>query len=84
MYFQTTKSSEFILVQLDRSLTFPSVDYITDVIGKQAVRHRKNGLPIVIDCHHIQFADFTAAMVIIILIQHHFTLPVRLNIGGRR
>lgn len=62
---QTSKSSEFILVQLDRSLTFPSVDYITDVIGKQANRYGKQGLPIVIDCHHIQFADFTAAMVIL-------------------
>ncbi|CAG7833194.1 unnamed protein product [Allacma fusca] len=60
----TTRNSQFILVQLDRSLTFPSVDYITDVVGKAALRYGNKTTPIVIDCHHIQFADFTAATAI--------------------
>lgn len=48
---------------MDRSLTYPSVDYITDIVLEST--HVWGGLtaPIVIDCHHIQFVDFTAAKV---------------------
>jgi len=57
----TTKQTEFILVELDRSLTFPSVEYIRYVITKSSSSWGKNTLPMVVDCNHIQFADFTAA-----------------------
>ncbi|CAG7668207.1 unnamed protein product [Allacma fusca] len=58
---ETSTGIEFMLVDLDRSLTFPSVDYITYEITKTAKRWGTSKTPIVIDCHHIQFADYTAA-----------------------
>jgi anti-anti-sigma regulatory factor len=60
-WFQTGKQTEFILVELDRSLTFPSVEYIRYVITKSSKAWGQNSIPMVVDCHHIQFADFTAA-----------------------
>jgi len=50
---------------MDRSLTYPSVDYVTDVVMKAVSRWSNNITPIVVDCHHIQFVDFTAAEVIL-------------------
>lgn len=46
----------------DRSLTFPSVTYIRYVISKASKVWGQNQLPVVINCLHIQFADYTAAV----------------------
>lgn len=54
-YMQTTNSTEFILIQLDRSLTFPSVEYIRYIVTK-ASNSGKNKLPLVIDCHHVSLS----------------------------
>ncbi|XP_021956171.1 sodium-independent sulfate anion transporter [Folsomia candida] len=58
---ETSSGRGFCLIVLDRSLTFPSVDYSTYEISKASSRYANQRTPIVIDCHHIQFADFTAA-----------------------
>lgn len=60
---ETLDSNKFVLIQLDRSLTFPSVDYITYEITKAGLRFADSNTPIVIDCRHIQFADYTAGVV---------------------
>lgn len=61
MNVQTSCSNEFLIVELDRSLTFPSVEYIRYVISKSSMSWGENRLPMVVDFNHIQFADYTAA-----------------------
>lgn len=63
LIFQTAHGSKFILVELDRSLVFPCVEYTRYVIMKSGNVWAKNDLPVVVDCQFIQFADFTAAKV---------------------
>jgi MFS superfamily sulfate permease-like transporter len=58
---ETSTGIEFILVDLDRSLSFPSVEYTRYVLMKAGTNWAKNRLPVVLDCQHIQFADYTAA-----------------------
>lgn len=53
-------------ILLDRSLTFPSVDYISNQIIKAARDWASTDTPIVIDCHHIHYGDFSAAEVSIL------------------
>lgn len=48
------------MITPDRSLTFPSVEYVRGVISKHGTREG-NEVPVVIDSTHIQAADFTAA-----------------------
>lgn len=60
---QTSLGSRFILVELDRSLVFPCVEYTRYVIMKSGNVWAKNDLAVVVDCQYIQFADFTAAKV---------------------
>ncbi|XP_051175827.1 sodium-independent sulfate anion transporter-like isoform X2 [Leptopilina boulardi] len=51
---------EYVVITPDRSLVFPSVEYVRAVISKQGT---KQGItvPVVVDSTHIQAADFTAA-----------------------
>ncbi|XP_012283907.1 sodium-independent sulfate anion transporter [Orussus abietinus] len=56
----TPGGSEYLVVTPDRSLAFPSVEYVRAVISKQGSR-RGNDVPVVVDSTHIQAADFTAA-----------------------
>ncbi|KAF7389159.1 hypothetical protein HZH66_010296 [Vespula vulgaris] len=51
---------EYLVITPDRSLVFPSVEYVRAVISKQG---SKQGItvPVVIDSTHIQAVDFTAA-----------------------
>ncbi|CAL8130642.1 unnamed protein product [Orchesella dallaii] len=58
---ETSHGCKFILVELDRSLVFPCVEYTRYVIMKSGNVWAKNDLPVVVDCQFIQFADFTAA-----------------------
>lgn len=40
---------------------FPSVEYVRYMVSKARTVWAKDLLPTVIDCHHIQFMDFSAA-----------------------
>jgi len=50
-------------VDLDRSLVFPSVEYARYVVVKSGSNWAGGTMPVVIDCKHIQFADYSAAQV---------------------
>lgn len=60
--FQSPYNCEYLLITPDRSLVFPSVEYVRNVVSKAGVKHGAN-IPVVIDARHIQGADFTAAKV---------------------
>ncbi|OXA63698.1 Sodium-independent sulfate anion transporter [Folsomia candida] len=45
----TSCGNEFLLVELDRSITFPSLEYIKYVISKSSISWGKNKLPMVVD-----------------------------------
>ncbi|XP_036149342.1 sodium-independent sulfate anion transporter isoform X2 [Monomorium pharaonis] len=59
---------EYLVITPDRSLVFPSVEYVRAVISKQGLREG-TAVPVVIDSTHIQAADFTAAKGIKTLIE---------------
>ncbi|KAL6261738.1 hypothetical protein P5V15_006829 [Pogonomyrmex californicus] len=59
---------EYLVITPDRSLVFPSVEYVRAVISKQGLREGI-AVPVVIDSTHIQAADFTAAKGIKTLIE---------------
>lgn len=61
-YFQTSGGQDYLVITPDRSLVFPSVEYVRAVISKQGLK-QGTAVPIVVDSTHIQVADFTAAKV---------------------
>jgi hypothetical protein len=63
-----------VIVCLDRSLVFPSVEYSRYMIMKSGNTWAKGTLPVVIDCDHIQFADYTAAQVLTIELLNYIYL----------
>lgn len=67
--FQSTSGCEYLLITPDRSLAFPSVEYVRAVVTKAGVKYGSSSLPVVIDARHIQGADFTAAKGIKSLIE---------------
>ncbi|ODN04448.1 Sodium-independent sulfate anion transporter [Orchesella cincta] len=58
---QTTNGYQFILIDMDRSMTFAATEYARYVIMKSGTKWGKDTMPVVIDCHFIQFADYTSA-----------------------
>ncbi|ODM93537.1 Sodium-independent sulfate anion transporter, partial [Orchesella cincta] len=58
---ETLSGVPFILVASDRSLVFPAIEYTRYIILKSGRVWGKDYLPVVIDCQHIHYADFTAA-----------------------
>ncbi|CAB3363911.1 Hypothetical predicted protein [Cloeon dipterum] len=56
-----TSGLEYLLMTPDRSLAFPSVEYVRALVLKAGLKLGDNYLPVVIECRHIQAADFTAA-----------------------
>ncbi|XP_050537914.1 sodium-independent sulfate anion transporter-like [Daktulosphaira vitifoliae] len=60
---------EYLMITPDRSLVFPSVEYVRAVVTKAGLRQGLSSIPVVIDCKHIQGADFTAAKGIKSLIE---------------
>lgn len=54
------------MVTPDRSLMFPSVEYVRKLVQKAAVGSSQSGPPIavVIECTHIYSADYTAAAAV--------------------
>lgn len=57
---------KYLMLTPDRSLIFPSSDFVRNLINKHGL---KNQTPVVIDCTHIYGADFTAAQVLDTLIK---------------
>lgn len=51
---------EHVVAVVDRSLSFPSAEFVRRALRKAAERHA-HGAPLVIDATHVQAADFTAA-----------------------
>nr|CAD7462327.1 unnamed protein product [Timema tahoe] len=62
---KVTSSSgcEYLLITPDRSLVFPSVEYVRNLVTKAGMKEGSSCTPVVIDSRHIQGADFTAAKV---------------------
>jgi len=54
---------EYLVITPDRSLVFPSVEYVRAVVSKAGLKQGLSSIPVVMDCRHIQGADFTAAKV---------------------
>lgn len=52
-----------MVITPDRSLVFPSVEYVRNMISKAGVKQGASSIPVVIDSRHVQGADFTAAKV---------------------
>lgn len=52
---------EYLMITPDRSLVFPSVEYVRNMVTKAGVKQGSSSIPVVIDSRHVQGADFTAA-----------------------
>ncbi|KAK6624108.1 hypothetical protein RUM44_010966 [Polyplax serrata] len=57
----TLSGGEYLRVTPDRSLVFPSVEYVRNVVTKAGLKQGSSYIPVVIDSRHIQGVDFTAA-----------------------
>ncbi len=53
--------TEYLVVHLDRSLVFPSVNHVRAAVNKVGLRQGGSTAPLVIDCVHIYASDYTAA-----------------------
>ncbi|KAL1495007.1 hypothetical protein ABEB36_010498 [Hypothenemus hampei] len=72
IHIETAKSNsghDYLLVTPDRSLLFPSVEYVRNVITKASIQPGSTPIPVVIDAKHIQAADYTAAKGMKLLIK---------------
>ncbi len=49
------------MVSIDRSLVFPSVNYVRNIVNKAGLKEGGSRMPVVVDCSHIYTTDFTAA-----------------------
>jgi hypothetical protein len=63
MCLQSPSGCEYLLITPDRSLVFPSVEYVRKLVSKAGMKQGSSSVPVVIDSRHIQGADFTAAKV---------------------
>lgn len=52
---------EYLMITPDRSLVFPSVEYVRNLVSKAGVKQGSSCIPVVIDSRHVQGVDFTAA-----------------------
>ncbi|XP_017785052.1 PREDICTED: sodium-independent sulfate anion transporter-like [Nicrophorus vespilloides] len=64
-----TSGCEYLLITPDRSLAFPSVEYVRSTVTKAGVKQGSSSIPVVIDARHMQGADFTVAKGIKLLIE---------------
>lgn len=67
--FKSEWGYEYIVITPDRSLAFPSVEYVRNVVSKAGVKQGYSSIPIIIDSRHVHGADFTAAKGIKSLIE---------------
>lgn len=58
---KTASGKSFLKLTPDRSLIFPSVEYVRNRVIKYGTKHP---LPVVFDCTYISASDFTTANVI--------------------
>jgi len=58
---RTDWGCEYLIITPDRSLVFPSVEYVRSTVRKIGVKHGSSSIPVVIDSRHVQGVDFTAA-----------------------
>ncbi|CAG2059190.1 unnamed protein product [Timema podura] len=65
----SSSGCEYLLITPDRSLVFPSVEYVRNLVTKAGMKEGSSCTPVVIDSRHIQGADFTAAKGIKSLIE---------------
>ncbi|CAH0564609.1 unnamed protein product [Brassicogethes aeneus] len=59
--YTTPSGHDYLMVTPDRSLAFPSVEYVRSLVSKAGVKQGSSSIPVVLDAKHIQGADFTAA-----------------------
>lgn len=59
---QSEGGVRYALASVDRALAFPAAEFV-----RRALRKAAGDAPLVLDAHHVQAADFTAAKV------HHHT-----------
>lgn len=60
----STHGVQHVVAVVDRSLAFPSAEYVRRALRKAAERHPDAPrVPLVIDATHVQACDFTAAKV---------------------
>jgi len=52
----------YIVIRVDRSWIFPSVQYVRNIVNKVGVRQGEARTPVVLDCSHIYTSDFSAAL----------------------
>lgn len=57
----TVSGCEYLRITPDRSLVFPSVEYVRNIVTKAGLKQGSSYIPVVIDSRHIQGVDFTAA-----------------------
>ncbi|XP_054282437.1 sodium-independent sulfate anion transporter-like [Macrosteles quadrilineatus] len=58
---KTDWGCEYLMITPDRSLVFPSVEYVRSTVRKIGVKQGSSSIPVVIDSRHVQGVDFTAA-----------------------
>ncbi|XP_059472073.1 sodium-independent sulfate anion transporter-like isoform X2 [Neocloeon triangulifer] len=58
---KSSSGLEYLLVTPDRSLSFPSVEYVRALVLKAGLKLGDSYLPVVVECRHIQAADYTSA-----------------------
>ena len=51
-FFQTSGGQDYLVITPDRSLVFPSVEYVRAVISKQGLK-QGTAVPVVVDSTHI-------------------------------
>jgi MFS superfamily sulfate permease-like transporter len=59
---ETGGGNEFLWLEIDRSMTFPSMEYTRYTVMKAATKWGEVGT-VVLDCQFVTFADYTAAQV---------------------
>ena len=47
----------------DSGLTYPAAEHVRAVVTDAAILHGRGTEPVVVDCSHIRYSDFTAAEV---------------------
>jgi len=52
----------YLVIRVDRSWIFPSVQYVRNIVNKVGVRQGEARVPVVLDCSHIYTSDFSSAL----------------------
>ena len=63
VFRQPNTSQEYIYVYPDSGLTYPAAEHVRAVVTDAALLHGRGTEPVVVDCSHIRYSDFTSAEV---------------------